>query len=169
MEWRLNQKTFARHDNDAIYNELLSLPLSVASKIENDLIAIFTSTEDARIRDKVALIFADLHNEQLVPIIIKKIEEIKYSRHITTLIYACSEYDCARWIEFFVSLVIDLDDTAYIEAIAVIEEIKLPIKSSDRIICAKRLMDYLSSVEKGSEKYEDVARLLDFIEDMKTV
>jgi hypothetical protein len=169
MKLYLNQKTFEGNDNDAIYDELLSLPLSVASKIKNELIAIFTSTEDARIRDKTALIFADLRDEHLLPVIIKKIEEIKYSRHITTLIYACSEYDCAPWIEFFVSLAIDLDDAAYIEAIAVIGEIKLPIKSSDRIICAKRLMDYLSSAQKGSEKYEDIARLLDFIEDMATV
>jgi hypothetical protein len=169
MKLYLNQKTFEGNDNDGIYDELLSLPLSVASKIKNELIAIFISTEDARIRDKIALIFADIRDEHLLPVIIKKIEEIKYSRHITTLIYACSEYDCARWIEFFVSLAIDIDDAAYIEAIAVIGEIKLPIKLSDRIICAKRLMDYLSSAQKGSEKYEDIARLLDFIEDMATV
>ena len=169
MKIYLNQKTFGTDENDAIYDELQSLPLTIASTIKKELVAVFTSTEDPRIRDKVALIFADLHDEDLVPIIIKKIEEIKYSRHITTLIYACSEYDCARWIEFFVSLAIDLDDAAYIESISVIEEIRSPIKSSDRIICVKRLMDYLSSGEKGSGKYEDIERLLDFIEDMTTV
>jgi len=166
MKFYLNNKVFEEGGDDALYNELLSITTPISNIVKDQLIAVFNITEDARVRDKIALIFADLRDKDLVPILVNKIDEIKYSRHITTLIYACSEYDCSEWVEFFVNLAIELDDSAYVEAISVIEEIKTPIKLSDQIICVKRVMDYLSSTGKENEKYKDIEGLLEMIEDM---
>ena len=83
------------------------------------------------------------------------------------MIYACSEYDCAEWITFFVDLVGDLDDSSYIEAMSVIDEIHTPTKLSDKIICIKRLTEYRLAMNEESEKYEDIERLIEFIDNME--
>jgi uncharacterized UPF0160 family protein len=168
MEFDLNGKFFRSDDIDAIYNELSSMSIpTITNEVKQRLVKIFSQTDNDKIRDKIALIFADLRDRHIVPVLINKINEIKYSKHISTLIYACSEYDCAEWIVFFVSLVIDLDDSSYLEAISVIEEIHAPIKLSDKIICVKRLTDYLTAIDNGSEKYEDVEGLLELIESLE--
>ncbi len=87
------------------------------------------------------------------------------------MVYACSEYDCGEWVYFFVSLVIDLNDTdgAFIDAISVIEEIRKPIQLSDKIICVRRLADHLFSVDEKTERYADIEGVLELVESMKTV
>ena len=156
-------------NNDALFIELQALNTPVANDIVAQLIEIFNLTDNNKIRDKIALMFADLKNEKIVPVLINKINEIKYSGHITTLIYACSEYDCAEWIDFFVTLIIDLDDSSYLEAISVIEGMQKPIILSDKVICVKRLAVYLSSIGTESQKYEDVEGLLELVDKMKTI
>ena len=169
MKFNLNGKYFEEKESDAIYNELLSIVAPVSSDTKSQLIIVFNYTQDARVRDKIALIFADLSDKELIPILVKKITEIKYSKHISTLIYACSEYDCAEWIEFFVGIAIDLDDSSYLGAIGVIEEMRSPIKLSDKVICVKRITDYLSSLnDNKSEKYSDIESVLELIETMET-
>lgn len=169
MTFYLNNKAFVESGGDAIYSELLSIVVPISGIVKDQLITVFNVTEDARVRDKIALIFADMCDKDLVPVLINKINEIRYSRHITTLIYACSEYDCAAWIEFFVNLAIEFDDSAYLEALSVIDAVSSPIKLNDQIICVKRVMDYLSSTDKGAEKYKDIEELLELIEDMATI
>ena len=169
MKFYLNQKVFDKDENDAIYSELETMGIKDADIAKDQLIDIFNITKDAGIRDKIALFFSDLYDEDLVPVLIKKIDEIRYSKHITTLIYACSGYDCAEWIVFFVGLAIEFDDSTYIEAIGVIEEIRSPIKLSDRIVSAKLLMERLSTMEKDNEKYKAIESLLELIEDMEVV
>jgi hypothetical protein len=167
MEFCLAGKRFK--NNDALFIELQALNTPVANDIVAQLIEIFNLTDNNKIRDKIALMFADLKNEKIVPVLINKINEIKYSGHITTLIYACSEYDCAEWIDFFVTLIIDLDDSSYLEAISVIEGMQKPIILSDKVICVKRLAVYLSSIGTESQKYEDVEGLLELVDKMKTI
>jgi len=170
MEFNLNGKIFRSDNIEAIYSELSAISIPVATNdTKKQLVEIFNYTNNDKLRDKLALIFADLTDRHVIPVLINKINEIKYSKHISTLIYACSEYDCAEWIDFFVSLVIDLDDSSYLEAISVIEEMNAPIKLSDKVICVKRLMDYLSSIDKESEKYKDVEGVLELIENMEIV
>jgi len=169
MKFNLNGKDFEGSEGDAIYNELLPIIAPVSSATKSQLIIVFNYTKDAKVRDKIALIFADLSDKELLPILIKKISEIKYSKHISTLIYACSEYDCAEWIEFFVGIAIDLNDSSYLEAIGVIEEMHSPIKLSDKVICIKRITDYLSSLnDNKSEKYSDIESVFELIETMET-
>ncbi|MDO6434472.1 hypothetical protein Q4E93_27925 [Flavitalea sp. BT771] len=167
MEYYLDGKVFK--DNDEIYYKLLSIMVPLENDIQGQLVKIFRLTDDNKVRDKIALIFADLSDEHIIPVLINKINEIKYSGHISTLIYVCSEYDCAEWIDFFVGLVIDLDDSSYLEAISVIEGIQKPIKLSDKVICIKRLANYLSSIENESNKYEDVEAVMEFVDNLKTV
>lgn len=170
MKFELNGKIFQSKEVEYIYNELSSINIpTITNEIKKQLVAIFNQTADNGVRDKIALIFADLRDESVVPILINKIGEIKFSKHISTLIYACSEYDCAEWIDFFVNLVIDLDDSSYLEAISVIEEMHSPVKLSDKVICVKHLMEYLSSLDKESEKFKDVEGVLELIENMEIV
>lgn len=167
MEFYLDGKFLK--DNDEIYNELFSITVPIENDIKVQLVKIFNLTDDNKARDKIALIFSDLSDEHIIPVLINKINEIKYSGHISTLIYACSEYDCAEWVVFFVELVIDLDDSSYLEAISVIEGMQKPIKLSDKVICIKRLADYLSSIGNESKKYEDIEAVLELLDNMKTV
>jgi hypothetical protein len=156
-------------DEDAIYNELSGLKLPIGQDIKSQLVTIFNTTKNNGIRNKIAVIFSELEDPSIVPVLINKIAEIKYSGYISTLIYACSEYDCSEWIEFFVSLVIDLDDSSYIEAMSVISEMHKPLKLSEKIVCVKRLADYQASMDKGNEKYQDVEDVLEWIESKETI
>lgn len=103
-----------------------------------------------------------------MPVLINKINQKRSSGHISTLIYACSECNCAEWIAFFVSLAIDLEDSSYMEAISVIKEIKGPITLSDKIVSVKQPNDYLISMGKGNQKHENMETLLELIDTMET-
>jgi hypothetical protein len=168
MGIQLNGKTFNEMEDDSIFAALSLIKFPVLEGDKRQLTLLFTSTGDARIRDKISLILADIADIELVPIIIKKIDEIRNSGHITTLIYACSEYDCAKWIQFFVNLAIDFDDSVYLEAISAIDAISSPISLSDQIICVKELSNYLLRCNKGSKR-EAIKKLILFIEDLSTV
>jgi hypothetical protein len=169
MEFYLKGKIIKDTDNDAIYHELSSIAIPVTAAIKAELIEIFNHTSDCKARDKIALIFADLADKSIVPVLVRKIGQIKYSKHISTLIYACSEYDCVEWVVFFVNLIIDLDDSSYLEAISVIEEIRSPIILSDKIICVDQLTKHLLTIGKESNKYRDIESVIELIENMATV
>lgn len=170
MIYKLNGKKFDDNNFDFFQKELKAIEVSSLSQDGlKELIDIFESTTNPKVEHVVSLIFADLNDENILPVLIRKIEKIKHSNYTDTIIYACSEYDCYAYVNFFVGLVIELDGSACMQSISVLEEIKKPIKLSDKVLCTKRLSDYLSVLSKEDEKYEDITYAIELIEGMQVV
>lgn len=168
MIYKLNSKIFDDKDFESFQKELKSIDVSSLSRDgQKELIDIFESTANPKIEHVISLIFADLNDENILPVLIRKIEKIKYSNYTDTIIYACSEYDCYVYIVFFVDLVIELEGSACIQAISVLEEIKKPIKLSDKVLCTKRLSDYLCTLSEENEKYEDITYAIELLGGMQ--
>lgn len=168
MTYKLNDKIFDDNNFELLQKELKTIEVgSLSPFLLKELITIFENTTNPKVEYVVSLVFADLNDEKILPVLIRKIEKIKYSNYTDTIIYACSEYDCYAYVDFFVDLVIELDGSACMQSISVLEGIKKPIDLNNKVLCAKVLSDYLSELSEDNEKYEDITYAIELIEGME--
>ncbi len=62
------------------------------------LIEVLSSTTDHAERDRTALSLADSGRIACVPALLRAINDPRTVDHRSTLLYACSEYNCAEWV-----------------------------------------------------------------------
>jgi HEAT repeat protein len=73
------------------------------------LIHVLVSTTDHAERDLTALALADCGRIACVPALLKVLNDPRTKDHRSTLLYACSEYNCAEWVVDFVRIWITSD------------------------------------------------------------
>lgn len=73
------------------------------------LIEVLASTMDHAERDRAALSLADSGRSACVPALLRVIHDPRTVDHRSTLLYACSEYNCAEWVVDFVRIWVTSD------------------------------------------------------------
>ena len=165
----INGKEFNSDDSASILAEIKIIKQKeVGDRILEDLIVIFKHTYDFKLLDGIALLFADASNKEVIKVLVDKIVELKDSGHTSTLIYACSEYDCAEYILIFAELLLYFEDSNVDEVFAVMTEIKAPIQLSDKILIQSKFEKYfISNKDIGSRKRKYIKNTIELLDGMK--
>lgn len=133
MLYKLNENTFEERETERLISEISLLKRRPVSDNElHDLIEIFDITENIRIINTIAIIFSMCEREIVVDYLVKKIEALKHTKYISTLIYACSEFDCSEYLLFFVDIFVNGSYSSMIESFSVIAEMRSPIDSGQK-------------------------------------
>lgn len=94
---------------------------------QDQILDFFYNVTSYKVLDTIAIFLSDSEQDKALEAIIKVIEKHRGGAHLSTLIYACSEFDCTKYASFFVDLVITENAQSCMEAIGVIDDMKGPI------------------------------------------
>lgn len=68
------------------------------------LLDALVATNDHSERDRLAIALADCGRRECVPVLLRVITDAKTLGYRSTLVYACSEFNCAEWVLEFAHL-----------------------------------------------------------------
>lgn len=167
MKYKINKKEIDSADVISVLEEIAVLKLTpINSDAIDELIQVLDNTDDYKLIDTIALIFSDLNYDLALQSMVKKLDKIKNSNHTSTLIYACAEYDCAKYILFFSELLINYDYHTALECYSVLEAIKEPINLSEKIIAVKKFEKALLDLNRVDDKYSIINDALQLVKGM---
>lgn len=150
-----NMKNILNKDNLSEINWIKSLSSEIINSnitLLKDLGTLLVKTNDARLRDVLALKLSEIGNPKVVLYLLEALEKVKESNYNSTLIYACSEYDCSEGLNLFVDILIENDDVAYLDSIYAIKAIKSPVPKKEKKIALQKIKNYLSIVSDKEKK-----------------
>lgn len=169
MKFKIVNTEFSITEIDGMVEKISTLDVNnIDQNILNQLIHIFNHTGNYKLLDTIAILFADINDDLALQSMINKLEILKTSNHISTLIYACSEYDCGNYIEFFSDMLIQCDYHAMLECLSVFNNIKKPINFSEKASVMNKLNQYLLGLKIDDAEYELIQEALETIEDIPT-
>jgi hypothetical protein len=128
-----------------------------------ELLSIFRNTKNAAIRDQIALFFAEIHYNEAVPFIIKKINEKGLYNHNGTLVYSLENLDTLKYFIELIKIICEQAYEARLMAYEIIEELSNSISNQTRRRSLQILESYLLKERAvANDKYENST--LHFIE-----
>ncbi len=99
----------------------------LSNEEQDQILSFFTSSKSFKLLDAIALFLSDSIQDKSLNAIIEVVKRLRGSKHSSTLIFACSEFDCTKYVDLFIDIMIMEDDHSTLEAAGVIEEMKGPI------------------------------------------
>ena len=123
---------------------------------KQDLLRIFMVTKNHGVRNRIAMIFADLQYQDAVPYIVKKINDHDLFDYIGTLVYSVGYLNCSKYFLTFIRVLSEHEYEARIEAYDIVEKYAGAISKPTRIKALKDLKGFQAKEElAGVEKYEN--------------
>ncbi len=121
-----------------------------------DLLRIFMATENAGVRNRIAMQFADLRYQKAVPYVVEKINDPAI-RHCTgTLLYALDSLDAAPYFLTFIRVLSEHEYESRYGAHILVEKYADSISATTRKKAIKVLEDFRTKEEQADEeKYEN--------------
>lgn len=123
------------------------------------LIRTLQETSDHAERDRTALALVDLGNIDCIHLLIRLIESPSTENHRSTLIYACSEFDCSAFIVEFARIWLYSPDEMDIELIEVFAGMG-SISSEDASIVVKMFQRLLTDSGLNKWKREKTSKII---------
>lgn len=125
---------------------------------------IMAESDSGGLRDIIAIKFADANNRSCVPFLIEALKRNIHTQYVSSLIYACSKYDCSEYLHLFVDILILKKDMSFVDAWYTIKNMKDPISDLERIYAANKLRAFLLVFDKNHELYEEIEYAIEMIE-----
>ncbi|HRF78664.1 MAG TPA: hypothetical protein PL070_01125, partial [Flavobacteriales bacterium] len=92
-------------------------------------------------RDRAALSLADCGRKACVPALLRVINDQRTKDHRSTLLYACSEYNCAEWVVDLVRIWITSDNAYDFHVLVVFDSMsEIPVELLDEALELLRVM-----------------------------
>lgn len=130
---------------------------------KEELLTIFKVTKSSLIRDRIALIFADLNYNEAVPYIIKKITKKSLINNNGTLIFSLEDFDVKKYFTTFIKVICEHDYEARLLAYSIVEKYANSITNSTKKKALKILEAYQIKEEQQTEESEYDNSALHFI------
>jgi len=142
--------------DDEVYWAFADIDVSdCTSDMFDEIVAIFKTTADVRLRNLLACFMAETKNEKALSVIMDVLERIKYSNHSATLIYAVDEFDCSNYYELFIDICIAKKDEARYQCMWLIRDTKYrTIRRRVKINCLSKIEAFLNTLNADSENYD---------------
>ena len=126
------------------------------------LIEVLTSTMDHAERDRAALSLADCGRNACVPALLRAINDQRTKDLRSTLLYACSEYNCAEWVVDFVRIWITSDNAYDFHVLVVFDSMsEIPVELLDEAL------ELLGAVQRDANeplrRRVDAGRIMDHL------
>ncbi|MBA3828221.1 MAG: hypothetical protein H0X33_04730 [Taibaiella sp.] len=136
----------------------------ISSDERKILLKVFDSTEHFGLRDFIGVTLIEIPEETLFPLLIKKIRENIHTKYVSTLIFCCSYYDCSKFIQLFVDVIIVKSDMCLADAMGVIRNMK-KIDNYENEYATNKLLAYLEEEKLyiSESKQEDVTDVINFL------
>ena len=115
---------------------------------KEELLQIFTITKNDLIRNHLALIFSDLHYNNAIPFIIKKINDKSTLHNNGTLVYSLENLDTKQYFIEFIKMICKLDYEARLMAYGSIQQYASSISNQIRAEALKILEDCRRKLEQ---------------------
>lgn len=142
-------------------NELFKAIKSIDIKNLNtqdkeELLGIFQITKNSLIRDRIALIFADLNYNEAVPYIIKKATDKNLIGNNGTLIFSLEDLDTKKYFITFIKIICEQDYEARLLAYNIVEKYADSIEKSIKKKALKILQERRIEEQQTEEsEYND--------------
>lgn len=123
---------------------------------KEDLLRIFMVTKDAGVRNRIALLFADLGYEKAVSYIVKKINDPSIMSYTGTLLYALDNLNAKKHFLTFIRVLCEHEYESRYEAYGLVEKYAVSISQTTR----KKAISILDGFREKEEhlkieKYEN--------------
>jgi HEAT repeat protein len=129
---------------------------SLNEEDKQDLLRIFMVTKNHGVRNKIAMVFADLQYQEAVPYIVKKINDPDLFNYVGTLVYSIGYLNCGKYFLTFIRVLSEHEYEARIEAYDIVEKYAGAVSKPTRTAALKALKDFQAKEELADvEKYEN--------------
>lgn len=143
-----------------------------ASLQTNDIVSlgkILVNTQSSGLRDVIAMRFIDAKNDLCVPFPIEAIKKSIHTKFISSLIYACSHYDCSDYLQVFVDLLILKSDMSFVDSWYVIENMAGPIEKGEIMYASNKLRAFIETVEESNSLRGELTKAIKIIEEIESI
>lgn len=142
-------------------------PSEVSNTQLKKLTEELAETKNGELRHALAIKLLEVaelgeHEINLEPVI-HTITKLVDRKHISTLLWFCSHFDCTEYIELFTRVVIENDTEAYVEALSVFENMQGPITPTTKQAVINQLQQYADGLDEGHYKKEVVVELIGIV------
>jgi hypothetical protein len=121
-------------------------------------------TEDFRgLRSIIALRYSEANNRLCIPFLIEAIKRNIHTQYVSSLIHACSQYDCSEHLQLFVDLLILKDNMCFVDAYYVIENMKSLNDKLDKVYAVNKLKAFLEIVGDDFDLKDEVLEAIDLL------
>ncbi|GAO41943.1 hypothetical protein [Flavihumibacter petaseus] len=127
---------------------------------------VLIATNSSGLRDIIALKFIEANHSGSEEYMVTAIKKNIHTKFVSTLIYACSQFDCAEHFQLFVDLLILKRDMSFVDAYYAIVAIKKPIYFGDREYGVNKLRAFLECCDDDYPLFSEIRVAIKTIEQM---
>lgn len=124
----------------------------------DELLDVLLQSNNLLVANMIAFRLKKIKDSRILAVLIEVIRRPENLNKRAKLIYCCDEYDCTKYFELFVQIVLEEDGESCINSIDIISEMKGPFSN-----------DQLSNAVNKIEAYIDVNKDKDKIPYLKTL
>ena len=165
IKMKYNLKEYStEEDYNSLMKELKSTDFTKLTQENIDeLHFMMCHTEYTGLRDRIAILIAKTRNEAILISLIALIKQNINTKFIGSLIYACIHFDCSKYIELFVDIIMVKDDSTGVDAYLVIKAIKSPIDPNIKTYCVNKLTALSELLDEEYRQYKSVRQTIELI------
>jgi hypothetical protein len=126
---------------------------------KEDLLRIFIATKDAGVRNRIAMLFADLRYEKAVSYIVKKINDPSIMSFTGTLLYALDSLNAKKHFLTFIRVLCEHEYESQYEAYGLVEKYADSISQTTREKAIGILYGFRTKEEHLDEKKYENSKL----------
>lgn len=115
------------------------------------------------LRGVIAMRYSEADNKLCVPFLIEAIKRNIHTKYVSSLIYACSFYDCSEHLQLFVDLLILKTDMSFVDAYYVIEKMTLT-DELDKRYAINKLKAFLNNVDEAYSLKNELGEAIGLLE-----
>lgn len=145
-------------------------PTEISNTQLKKLTEELAETRNGELRNALAiklLEVAELGEQEIkLEPVLRTITLLVDKKHISTLLWFCSHFDCAEHIELFTRVVIENDTDAYLEALNVFESMQDPIATSVKNSVIAKLHQYNSTLAPDHFKKDIIPELIALVDEL---
>lgn len=128
----------------------------LANSDKDDLLQIFLVVKNTSIRDRIAFIFSDLHYNQAIPSILKKINESESYNNNGSLVYALDGLDVEKYMIDVVKIICTMDYEARLGAFELVQKYVATMDKTTKGKCLAILREQgIKEKQRNSESGEN--------------
>lgn len=128
---------------------------SLDEEDKDDLLRIFMTTENAGVRNRIAMIFGELRYERAVPHMVKKINDPAIMNATGTLLYALDRLNAKKYFLTFIRVLSEHEYESRYGAYGLVEKYVASISQATREKAIYILEGFRTKEEQVESKYEN--------------
>jgi hypothetical protein len=125
---------------------------------------ILATSDSAGLRDIIAYKFSHANKPACIPYLIESLKRNIRTNHISTIIYACSNYNCSEYLQVFADLLMLKQDMSFVDAWYTIENMRGPVPDPEILYAVNKLKAFLASKDRAYHLYDEIEKAVRIIE-----